>query len=261
MTLKRAIKLLLIYTKANQLISWEYRFNYVFRIFRIFFDFLISFVFIDVIFSQAPSIYGWTKPQIFLIYAIYQIINSTLSFFCADSLNDLDRDVRRGDLDLILTKPVDSQFAVSFRTIYPSNIYRIISSVIIIIYAFRLLDLQPSPLAFLLSFISIVSGIIIFYCFILFTAASVFWTMRGEIVDLVVTIFSTTRYPLDIFGKKASYIFTVIPLIFIATVPAKVLLGKPDILHYFSPIVAIVLLITSRRFWHFALRHYSSASS
>lgn len=261
MTLKRAVKLLYLYTKASQMISWQYRFSYFFRVFRIFFDFTLSYLIINIIFSQTSAIGGWTKPEIFLIYAIYQIVNSIVSFFCADSLDELDRDIRRGNLDLILVKPVDSQFAISFRTIFPSNIYRVIASLILMTYAFNLLHLHPSVLMYFWEIVTLISSCVIFYCFILFTSSTVFWTMRGEVVDLVTTVFSITRYPLDIFGDKAVKIFTVLPLIFLVTIPARILLGKPDFLHYFSPLIAVTLVFASRRFWLFALRHYASASS
>tara|TARA_A100001035_G_scaffold271666_1_gene260074 strand:- start:748 stop:915 length:168 start_codon:yes stop_codon:yes gene_type:complete len=53
-----------------------------------------------------------------------------------------------------------------------------------------------------------------------------------------------------------------IPIAFITTIPSEVFLGVSDLWKILLEIiVAIVFLFTSRKFWLFALRFYSSASS
>ena len=58
-------------------------------------------------------------------------------------------------------------------------------------------------------------------------------------------------------------IFSVfIPIAFITTIPSEVFLGLAQLWKILlEVIVAIVFLITSRKFWLFALKFYTSASS
>ena len=71
----------------------------------------------------------------------------------------------------------------------------------------------------------------------------------------------------DNYLKSFSHIFRTffsifIPIAFITTIPSEVFLGLSQIWKIFlEVIVAIVFLITSRKFWLFALKFYSSASS
>ena len=261
MVFARYIGLMVLFAKRAQITSWEYRFNYFFRIFRIFLDFTISLAFINIYFSKTTSIGNWTQPEVFLVYAIFQLVTSIYNFLCADSLNEMDNDVRRGKLDILLIKPIDSQFHVSFRNMYPSNIYRIIISLLITWYALSQLNLYPRWDEILWGTVTILSSVVIYYSFVFLASVTTFWTSRGEVTNLIDTVFSVSKYPLDIFNKSATKLFTLIPLIFIVTVPAKVLLGRPENLKYYSAFIALVLLFISRKVWNVALRHYTSASS
>ena len=62
------------------------------------------------------------------------------------------------------------------------------------------------------------------------------------------------------FGTVFFSIF--IPIAFITTIPSEVFLGLSQLWKILlEVIVAAVFLITSRKFWLFALKFYSSASS
>jgi ABC-2 type transport system permease protein len=77
------------------------------------------------------------------------------------------------------------------------------------------------------------------------------------------TVFEIARFPMDIFGTRMKLALTYcVPFAFLATVPARALLG--DLPWYMVAIgVAWALLsfMLSRWFLTFALRSYSSASS
>ena len=71
------------------------------------------------------------------------------------------------------------------------------------------------------------------------------------------------RFPISAFAPAHRFVFTfIVPIAFLTTVPAESLLGRagyPVIFASFA--IACVLFIVSRRFWFFALRFYTSASS
>jgi ABC-2 type transport system permease protein len=87
-----------------------------------------------------------------------------------------------------------------------------------------------------------------------------YWSGGGRFFE---GVFRIAKYPTDIFGKPFKIILSyVLPISFIATFPAKSLLG---ILSWqniiFSLFFTATLLFFSLKFWNFALRRYSSASS
>jgi ABC-2 type transport system permease protein len=57
-------------------------------------------------------------------------------------------------------------------------------------------------------------------------------------------------------------VLTILPVGFIASVPAQMVLGLQTASYLgFAVIAAAVVLWISTKYWHFALRFYSSASS
>jgi ABC-2 type transport system permease protein len=259
--MKRIFRTYLINLKACQLISWEYRFSYFFRIFRIIVDFGVTFLIINIYFSMTSNIGNWTKSEVFLVYALFQIVSCLYNLFCGDSLDELSIEVRTGNLDKYLLKPMDSQLLISTKRVFPSVIYRIILSVILFIYAVNKLHLIVSiwQLSWLL--ILILSATAIYYSLIFLATVLCFWTFGDEMNDLMSSILSITKFPLDIFNSATNKILTILPIIFLVTVPAKFILGKNGSLHFIAPFVALLSLFIARKFWNFALHHYSSASS
>jgi ABC-2 type transport system permease protein len=71
------------------------------------------------------------------------------------------------------------------------------------------------------------------------------------------------RFPTDVFDAVLRRLFTyVLPVAFLATIPAKALLGKASgAFLLFAAAWAFAFFVLSRLFWRFALRHYTSASS
>ncbi len=54
----------------------------------------------------------------------------------------------------------------------------------------------------------------------------------------------------------------IVPIAFVTTFPASALFGILEpVLLWYGIVAAGVLLVASNRFWNFAVRHYSSASS
>ncbi len=77
-------------------------------------------------------------------------------------------------------------------------------------------------------------------------------------------LFSLTRVPDAAFSGAARSIFTVfIPVLLVANVPVKSLLGKTESVREVALLAVMSLLcfLVSSKVWRAALRRYSSASS
>jgi ABC-2 type transport system permease protein len=91
-----------------------------------------------------------------------------------------------------------------------------------------------------------------------------FWFVR---VDNILVIFQSMyeagRWPVGIYPPALRWALTfLVPVAFAITVPAEALVGRltGETLAG-AVLLAIVLLIFSRRFWLIGLRHYTGASA
>lgn len=81
--------------------------------------------------------------------------------------------------------------------------------------------------------------------------------------EVLRALLASGRYPLQAYPAPLRLLFTlVLPVAFLTTVPADVLLGRAS-----APLLGLGLglaagfFAVARGFWQFALRHYTSASS
>ena len=81
--------------------------------------------------------------------------------------------------------------------------------------------------------------------------------------EVLRALLASGRYPLNAYPPPLRLLFTfVLPVAFLTTVPAQVLLGvagAPMLLAGLG--LAVVFFAAARSFWLFALRFYTSASS
>jgi ABC-2 type transport system permease protein len=92
----------------------EFRANFIAKVGQnvvwIFFFILILLV----IYRNTNSVAGWSRGDAFVLAATCFFMNAAFSAFFM-SLTEIPEQVRRGTLDFVLTKPVDTQFWISTR--------------------------------------------------------------------------------------------------------------------------------------------------
>ncbi len=212
------------------------------------------------------NISGWKYGEILIVVATYMLIEGLIWLTCA-FVSRLSQGIRHGQLDLMLTKPLDTQFLVSIYRADPEDIGRVITTLILLAYAAKEIGMSflsalaglPGYLVFL--FLSFV----IAYSFILMLKSLNIWLINGGAIGMISNIFiSSTQYPVDIYlHRPVKFAFTyIVPIAFISTVPARIFISgfDPELL-LATLAVTVIFFIISRKFFYFALRHYSSASS
>jgi len=225
---------------------------------------ILSLTSISVLTYQVAEVGGWSRYQLFVVQGVYSVILGTMYFIFGDNLKRLSRQINRGDLDLWLTKPVDSQFIVSVGEYKLYQLARVATGVIILIYALSVLHIVPSFLTILLFVIFVVaSSTIIYSIWFILTTLSIWLISLFNLHDLFIHITGLTRYPLEIFKYLSKYLlYVTLPLVVITTVPAQILLQKFNLpLAVAAIALAVIFFTAARKFWFFALKYYTSASS
>jgi ABC-2 type transport system permease protein len=205
---------------------------------------------------------GWSWEEALLVLGVYTLLQGVTSTILAPNLNKIVTYIQDGTLDFVLLKPVSSQFWLSTRSLSPWGLPDLILGIgMILVYGAKL---GVGPGAYVLSLIPILFSILILYClwFILGTT-SVWFVKIYNVTEVLRGVVEAGRYPITAFPVAYRFFFTfVIPIVFLTTVPAEVILGRVNVFSLLNGgLLAIGLLFVSNRFWRFALRFYTSASS
>lgn len=263
-SLKKYFSVFLHFQKINVMKMMAYPLSFFISCLAVIVTMALSIIFIKVNFGYVNSVAGWTFYQILAVVGSYMIVEGFM-WVLFSNLNSLNSLIREGLMDGVLLKPIDSQFLVSF---WRGDLE---DSVRIIIGTFLLFISVENTIGFnflhLVLFVMLIfNGLVTFYSFALFLRSFSFWLIDGSGFWLLVERVSTnSQYPVDIYYNKiVRGLFTyLIPLAFMATVPAR-MLTSVDIDWKFTALSFLmvgIFFFGSRAFWKFSLNHYSSASS
>jgi len=241
----------------------EYRVDFLISAVTALLSFGAGLMVLQVMFRYTGSLGGWTFHQALALFGIYLLIEEFASGFLAFNIGSLPELIRRGDLDFILLKPVNSQLQVSIRHFRIVSLPAYLLAFGILGYAMvEMGSLTVTNLLLLVIFLACALLIVYAIWALLHTLA--FWLVRIEnIAQIFYGVFKVARFPIGAFPSPMRIIFTVIiPVTFITTVPASAAAGILDWrLGAAAPLIALLGVWLSHRFWQFALRHYTSASS
>jgi ABC-2 type transport system permease protein len=242
----------------------EFRMNIVLKVINDIIWYVTQAILFEVLFLLVPRIGDWTLESSRLFLGILFIVDALFSILFFDNLEKLSDRVRKGDLDFILSKPMNSQFAMSM---YKMNASYIINLVIVTCWFFYHLlhsSIILDPLRILFFPVLILSSLCLVYSTrVLFCTLSVIYTRADYIMYVWFQLYRFGTRPDSIYpGAIRFVIMSVMPFALIASIPAKWLLFQASWLWFFWAIfVGFSFLYLSHLFWNFALRRYSSASS
>lgn len=223
--------------------------------------FLFFFAFLYFLLRGTQTLAGYTSNQAIFFFLTFNLVDIISQF--------LFREVYRfrplivsGDFDLILVKPFSALFRVlaggadviDFITIPP------------LIYAVYYLGQMLAP-----SFTQVVLySLLVFNALVIATSFHIAVLALGIVtleIDHTIMIYRDVmnlgRLPVDIYRQPLQGVLTyLLPVGVMLTFPAKALMGllSPDGI-VISLSIGIITLFLSLRFWNFALKKYTSASS
>ncbi len=224
-----------------------------------------------LLFRKNPVIGGWEWDQALMVVGTFTMLEGVTSAWLSPNLSRIVDHVRKGTLDFILLKPVDSQFWLSLRNFSPWGIPNILLGVCIMVYSGWRLNLGFGSVAMGLAPLGL--GLVILYSLWFILGSTSIWFVKiYNITEVLRNLLTAGRFPIQVYSAGYRFFFTfVVPVAFLTTFPAEVMLGRtgqdastPWGLHAGLPVAALLagtLLVASRLFWRLALRFYTSASS
>lgn len=262
--MKRYLQLFIKFTQNNIAREMEFRENFIFWILVQIFYVGLHLLTINIYFNFADTIAGWSKIEVYLLVGLFRIMEGTFKMLIHPNITRIPDFINRGDLDFALTKPINSQFLLGTRYQSLDEAATILGGVGILIYVYSQNTIYSSwysilsilPLSFL--------GLSVMYSLMMFfTTFSVFLTRMSSIWVYWEVLSKSLRFPMGVY-THGSKLFNGLfwPFVIVVTLPTQIILGKAPIYYLILEIVScFVLLLLVSKFWNFALRHYSSASS
>lgn len=262
--MSRYFSVLLTFYKAAILTDLEYRANFLINMVLSLINIGWQIGGIGIFFLHTDSIGDWSFPEVLLVVGLYIAFLGFIEMILYPNVQEIVRHIRLGTMDFILTKPIDSQFHASLRKISIWKGIDLLIGVGVVSYALTLQPDSPSAGSILLFGLLCICAVIILYSLMMLLITSAFWFVQLEnVMELLLIFFDAARFPVTIFPAWLRILLTfVVPIAFVTTFPAAVLLNRLDTNFALLSIgIAALMLALSVGFWRFALRHYSSASS
>ncbi|MEC4983800.1 MAG: ABC transporter permease [Oscillatoria sp. PMC 1068.18] len=240
----------------------EYRLNFLIAALTSIGNLAGSLFGLFIFYGTGYKFQNWSWEEALIVVGIFTFCQGFSATFLVPNLSSIVKQVQQGTLDFVLLKPINSQFWLSTRTLSPWGFPDLIFGFITVLYAGTKLGLEVN--SYLLSLIPLSFGIIILYSLWFILGSTTIWFVKIENVTQVLrSLIEAGRYPIGAYPVAYRFFFTfVVPIAFLTTVPAEVMLGRTQINWVIgSGILAIALFLISNFFWQFALRFYTSASS
>jgi ABC-2 type transport system permease protein len=260
--MSRYFKLLQQFWTAAIAAEMEYRLNFLLAAFSSLGGLAGSLFSLSLFYRTGYEFQGWNWQQALIVLGLFTLLQGFASTFLAPNLNRIVRHIQQGTLDFILLKPINSQFWLSAHTLSPWGLPDLIFGVSIILYAGSQLGLHPGD--YVLSLVPLSFGFLILYSLWFMLGATSIWFVKiYNVTEVLRGLLEAGRFPMVAYPTAYRFFFTfVVPVAFLTTVPAQVLLGRGEwIWIVAAALLAIALFFIASAFWRFALRFYTSASS
>lgn len=249
--------------KASFAADLEYRLNFVFLVIAEFVWYSTQLILFEVLYRHTNIIGEWNVHQMRVFLFLVLFVDSIYMILWDPNFTAFTDNVRKGSLDLLLMKPINSMFMLSSQRISVSHIPCFFITAGGLVWALSQLDsFNWFKLTWLIFLIP--SGLSVIFCgrFAL-NCSSILFTRADFLQYVWYSMFRLGLRPDAIYSGFLRFILIfVVPFSMIASIPARILLEpiQPWMLLW-SIVLPFLLFTLLKKYWKFCLRHYSSASS
>ena len=226
----RYLKLLSIFYKNSILKELEYRVNFLASVFMSVLWLVWGILGVAIFFLHRDKLGDWSYPEVLMVVGLFTFFNGIMESLLRPNVGAVIEQIRDGTFDFVLTKPVNSQFIASLRTIVVWRLTDAVIGILLIVYALGQLHVTPTPVQIGFFVAMLLSGIIIVYALWLVMVSFAFWFVKiDNITEFFFAFYEAGRYPVTVYrGAVRALLTFVVPIAFVTTFPASALLGRID---------------------------------
>jgi ABC-2 type transport system permease protein len=169
----------------------------------------MGYVFLWIVFSRIPSVAGWSFWELVVVYALVFITEGCVSL-CFEGLWRFNGLLNRGDLDLMLVRPVPPILQLCVYDVGMNGVGNIVLGGVMVWQATHQLELDWTPLNALIAVVLLVSAVLVRGATVLAAASLGFWTgaPQNSAMHVVHNLASFAQFPLSIYGRGMQALLT-----------------------------------------------------
>lgn len=262
--MKRYIAILSSFIRLSFMTSMEYRTNFLIWVIVDAWWSIADLFFYTALFHNVQTLGRWGVPETLVIVGVFRLLMVPAWGWMATSFEQLPKMIHTGQLDMLMTKPVDAQFMVSINKFAFSLISSALFGPALIVYGLWQRNIPVSVEQVIAFILSLCATIFLMYSvFFLIMTSCIFADRLNNVVYLFTSTFDMARYPKDMYAIIPQRIFTsVLPIALMVTVPADILFGFTSPWYIFQLLgLGLIFFVLGRTVWFYGLRRYTSASS
>lgn len=252
------------FRKIQLMKQLEYRGDFIFWSLISLMWTIFNFFFFDLIARVNNGIGSWNADQITILIGVFTILDAFTWSFFYHNMQRYTQMVFSGELNQLLSKPVDTQFVLMTQTNSYNNLLRLAAGVGMIWWTLTKMGAQLGLLS-LLGFVLVLFISLTFIYFLWFTLSTMaFWVEKLTNINEVIPSFRRIwQVPRQVYQGVAGVLLTlVLPLGLVVSLPAEVLIHQSSIqwIGYMALFTA-GLICFSRWFFMISIKRYSGIAN
>lgn len=241
-----------------------HRANLVFEALRTVIELAAGLAALGIVYSRTETLAGWQPAEAVVLLGIYSIMSGVLQTFIEPNLSFFAAEVVHvGKLDDILLRPAHSALLASLGSCRPWALAQVAVGAALVVAGLVQRGDVPAGSEVATCLLLLGAGVAITWATRVLLASLAFWAPHVEPDVLYGAFWQLGRYPVSIYHPAIRRIVTyVVPVAFIATVPALALLrGVEPLLLLAGPTAALGAVLVTNLVWSIGIRRYTSATS
>jgi ABC-2 type transport system permease protein len=216
-----------------------------------------------VLFTQTSTLGGFTPAQALALLGSFHLISGIRRALVEPNLRFISGQVSDGSFDGLLIQPAPVILLASLGGSAPLALTQSVLGAGVVGLSLVGSGSAPTPVAIGCWVIMIISASVVMWATRCISAAVMFWTLGLQLDVVYDAMWQIGPYPTTIFSRPIKIIFTyLIPVAFLATMPAAVLTGLVAPAWALTGIAAAVTTaVAAILVWRVGLGRYASATS
>lgn len=217
-----------------------------------------------LLYNFTDSIAGWSQAETIALVGFFRVALAVHELIASGGAYRLSQDIEKGDLDLVLIRPINAQFYVALRYVSLPQVVNVVIGALVCGLGLWQSDIRISGVGAAYASILFLAGVVLFNVAILAGSYIAFRTTTVEGLNwMLQDVADMGRYPISFYPMVIRVFLTgVMPVAFVTTFPMDALRGSVG---WGMCAVAVVFaglaVVGLRWWWNNSVRHYASASS
>lgn len=261
--IKKYLGLYQAFFKASIVADLEFRLNFVLLVCAEFIWYSTQLILFEVLYRHTKIIGEWNIQQMRVFIFLVLFVDSIYMILWDPNFSAFTDNVRKGTLDLLLVKPINSMFMLSSQKVSISHIPCLFITGAGFMWAVgQIPDFNYWKMLWLLVLIPAGLSVIFAFRFAL-NCSAILFTRADFLQYLWYSMFRLGLRPDAIYSGFLRFVLIfVIPFAMIASIPARILLEPVHIgFLIWALLLPTILIAGLSKYWKYCLTQYSSASS